>query len=97
MHRDYASTAPIRLTWLADRIEIQSPGGLSGEASAANFPTQTSYRNPIVAEATKALGYVNRFGRGVIRAQEALRKSGSPDAVFQFDAGYVLAVIRRRP
>jgi ATP-dependent DNA helicase RecG len=96
MHRDYASTAPLRITWLSDRIEIQSPGSLYGEASRGNFPQQTSYRNPVIAEALKALGYVNRYGRGVIRAQQALRDNGSPPAEFQFDAGYVLATIRRR-
>jgi ATP-dependent DNA helicase RecG len=96
MHRDYASTAPLRITWLSDRVEIQSPGSLYGEASPANFPQQTSYRNPVVAEAMKALGYVNRYGRGVVRAQKALHDNGSPPADFQFDAGYVLATIRRR-
>ena len=61
----------------------------------ANFPQQTSYRNPVVAEALKALGYVNRYGRGVLRAQDALAKNGSQPAKFQFDAGFVLATIRR--
>jgi ATP-dependent DNA helicase RecG len=96
MHRDYASTAPLRITWLSDRIEIQSPGGLYGEASPSNFPRQTSYRNPIVAEALKALGYVNRYGRGVIRAQKALEENESAPAEFAFDSGFVLATIRRR-
>ena len=96
MHRDYASTAPLRITWLSDRVEIQSPGGLYGEVSPENFPRQTSYRNPVIAEALKALGYVNRYGRGVLRAQKTLEDNGSPQAEFQFDAGYVLATIRRR-
>jgi ATP-dependent DNA helicase RecG len=96
MHRDYASTSPLRITWLEDRLEIQNPGGLYGEASAANFPRQTSYRNPVIAEAMKALGYVNRFGRGVLRAQDALQRNGSPPAEFTFDSGFVLAIIRRR-
>lgn len=96
MHRDYESTAPIRISWLSDRVEIQSPGGLYGEASPQNFPRQTSYRNPVVAEALKALGYVNRYGRGVLRAQQALAANDSAPPEFQFDAGYVLATIRRR-
>jgi ATP-dependent DNA helicase RecG len=95
MHRDYGSTAPLRLTWLEDRLEIQSPGGLYGESSPANFPRQTSYRNPVVAEALKALGYVNRYGRGVLRAQAALERNGSPPAELEFDAGFVLATLRR--
>ena len=46
------------------------------------------------AEAMKALGFVNRFGRGVLRAQEALEQNGNAPAEFQFDANYVLALIR---
>jgi ATP-dependent DNA helicase RecG len=96
MHRDYASTAPLRITWLDNRVEIQSPGSLYGEVSPNNFPRQTSYRNPVIAEAMKALGYVNRYGRGVLRAQDALARNGSPPAQFEFDAGFVLATIPRR-
>lgn len=96
MHRDYASTAPLRVTWFEDRIEIQSPGGLYGEANEQNFPRQTAYRNPIVAEAMKALGYVNRYGAGVARAQDALARNGSEPAAYQFETGYVLVVLRRR-
>jgi ATP-dependent DNA helicase RecG len=96
MHRDYASTAPLRVTWFEERLEIQSPGGLYGEASETNFPRQTSYRNPVIAEAMKALGYVNRYGRGVLRAQDALARNGSPSAEFTFDSGFVLATIRKR-
>jgi len=94
MHRSYESNTPIRFYWFSDRVEIQSPGGLYGEASPENFPNQNSYRNPVLAEALKALGFVNRFGRGVLRAQEALRQNGNGPAEFQFDANYVLALIR---
>lgn len=97
MHRDYSSTAPLRITWFNDRIEIQSPGGLYGEVSSVNFPQQTSYRNPVIAEAMKNLGYVNRFGRGVLRAQHALESNGSDPAEFVFDSGFVLAILRKRP
>ena len=57
--------------------EIQSPGGLYGLASPENFPSQTDCRNPVVAEAMANLGYVNRFGRGVARAQAALETNGN--------------------
>jgi len=86
LHRSYESNTPIRFYWFSDRVEIQSPGGLYGEASPENFPNQNSYRNPVLAEAMKALGFVNRFGRGVLRAQEALEQNGNAPAEFQFDA-----------
>ena len=97
MHRSYESTAPVRFYWFQDHIEIQSPGGLFGEASPENFPRQNTYRNPVVAEAMKVLGYVNKYGRGVLRAQEALTSNGNLPAEFAFDPGFVLASIRRAP
>lgn len=95
MHRSYESNAPVRFYWYDDRIEIQNPGGLYGMASPENFPRQTDYRNPVLSEALATLGYVNAFGRGVIRAQEALRKNGNPQAEFTFETSHVLATIRR--
>ena len=96
MHRSYESNAPVRFYWYDDRIEIQNPGGLYGMASPENFPRQTDYRNPVLSEALATLGYVNAFGRGVIRAQDALRKNGNPEAEFTFETSHVLATIRRR-
>ena len=97
MHRSYESNAPVRFNWYADRIEIQNPGGLYGMASPENFPRQTDYRNPVLSEALATLGYVNSFGRGVFRAQEALRRNGNPEAEFTFETSHVLATIRRAP
>ncbi len=97
MHRSYESNAPVRFNWYTDRIEIQSPGGLYGMASPENFPAQTDYRNPVIAEAMATLGYVNMFGRGVIRAQEALRRNGNPEAEFRFEPSHVLVTIRSAP
>ena len=97
MHRSYESNAPVHFYWYDDRIEIQNPGGLYGMASPENFPRQTVYRNPVIAEAMATLGYVNTFGRGVIRAQDALRKNGNPEAEFTFEPSHMLATIRRKP
>jgi ATP-dependent DNA helicase RecG len=96
MHRNYNSNSPIRFYSFADRIEIQSPGGLYGEATQQNFPTRNSYRNPVVAEALKSLGFVNRFGYGVQRAQALLADNGNPPAVFEFDEHSVLVKIFKR-
>ena len=97
MHRNYDSNTPVRFYAFSDHIEIQSPGGLYGEATQENFPTRNSYRNPVIAEAMKSLGFVNRFGYGVQRAQALLAENGNPPAVFEFDEHAVLAKIFRRP
>ena len=96
MHRNYDSNSPIRFYAFSDHIEIQSPGGLYGEATPENFPTRNSYRNPIIAEAMKSLGFVNRFGYGVQRAQALLSQNGNPPAQFEFDAHSVLVKVFRR-
>ncbi|WP_265289349.1 RNA-binding domain-containing protein [Verminephrobacter eiseniae] len=96
MHRNYDSNTPIRFYIFGDHIEIHSPGGLYGEASPENFPTRNSYRNPVIAEAMKSLGFVNRFGYGVQRAKSLLSQNGNPPAEFEFDAHSVLVKIYRR-
>jgi ATP-dependent DNA helicase RecG len=97
LHRDYQSTSPIRFYQFSDRIEIQNPGGLYGEASPENFPRVNTYRNPIIAEAMHTLGYVNRFGRGIARARRALADNGSPEPAFDYHTSHFLAIIPRHP
>jgi ATP-dependent DNA helicase RecG len=97
LHRSYESNSPVRFYQFTDRIEIQNPGTLYGEASRENFPRQTSYRNPILAEAMKTLGAVNRYGRGVERAQALLAQNGSPPAQFEFGDTFFGVTLRIRP
>jgi ATP-dependent DNA helicase RecG len=52
----------------------------------ATSPQRNDYRNPVVAEAMRALGYVNRYGQGVLRAQRALSDNGNRPAEFTADA-----------
>lgn len=96
MHRNYDSNMPVRFYVFSDHIEIMNPGGLYGEATRENFPTRNTYRNPIIAEAMKTLGFVNRFGYGVQRAQALLETNGNPPAQFEFDEHSVLVKVYRR-
>lgn len=82
MHRSYESNAPIYIYEFADRIEIINPGGLYGEATPQNFPNASDYRNVVLAEAMKILGYVNRFNYGVKRAKVELIKNGNGEPDF---------------
>lgn len=93
IHRSYESAAPIRIFHFGDRVEIQSPGGLYGTSSVANFPWQNDYRNPLIATVCKHLGYVNRFGLGVIRSQEIMRERGLPELHFQLEPEFVRVVV----
>jgi len=81
MHRNYESNSPIYIYEFSNRIEILNPGGLYGDVNAQNFPNTSDYRNVVIAEAMKTLGYVNRCNYGVKRAIEELVKNenGNPD------------------
>ncbi len=97
LHRDYQSNHPTRLYFFSNRIEIQNAGGLFGEANPQNFPSVNDYRNPILAEALVSLGYANRFGRGVARAQALLKENGSAPVQFTHEATHFLAIVFKHP
>lgn len=82
MHRSYESNAPIYIYEFSDRIEIINPGGLFGEATPQNFPHASDYRNVVIAEALRVLGYVNRFNYGVKRAIAELIQNGNGEPIF---------------
>jgi ATP-dependent DNA helicase RecG len=93
IHRDYQSNAPIKFYEFTDRIEIANPGGLYGNARPENFPNKNDYRNPVLAEAAKNLGYINSFNVGVKRAKAALLKNRNPDPTFIIDQHTSFSVI----
>jgi ATP-dependent DNA helicase RecG len=96
LHRDYQFNRPTSLYFFSDRIEIQNPGGLYGLAQE-NFPGLNDYRNPILAEAMKPLGYVNRYGYGIRLAQRSMEQNGSPPIEFTPAQHHFLAMIRKHP
>ncbi len=80
--RDYRSTGPTMFYQYADRIELLNSGGLYGRVNRENFPDENDYRNPIIADAMRTLGYVNRFGRGIGRVHIELEENGNGEPLF---------------
>ncbi len=72
IHRDYFISAPIRVCFFENRIEIISPGHLPNNLTVQNIKTGNSnIRNPILASfATKLLPYKG-IDSGVRRALKA--------------------------
>lgn len=85
MHRDYQANMPTRFYEFTDRIEIMNPGGLYGKARPDNFPEVNDYRNPIIAQALKIMGYVNMFNRGVSRVKSMMVENGGKEPTFNVD------------
>ncbi|MDE6299564.1 MAG: hypothetical protein K2M10_07970 [Muribaculaceae bacterium] len=83
MHRAYnGNNSPIKFYEYNDRIEIDNPGNLYGKVNLENFPNETDYRNPNIAEIMLNLGYVNRFGSGVNTVSSLLEENKSNPAEF---------------
>ena len=84
IHRDYQiGNAPIKFyDYDGSRLELSNPGGLYGQATPDNFPYVNDYRNPLLAEAIKVMGYVNKFNRGIAKVKAELEKNGNPPPVF---------------
>lgn len=98
IHRNYeGSTTPVTIDAYRDRVEIQNPGSLYGDLTRAQFPHGVSYRNPVLAEAAKILGFANRFGRGIDIAQAELTKNGSPPLEYVIGDNHMLMIVRTRP
>jgi ATP-dependent DNA helicase RecG len=100
IHRNYeGSTTPIAINHFEDRLEILSPGGLFGDLTPDLFPRGTAYRNPILAEAARVLGFVNRYGRGIAIAQAELARNDSPPVQFDVraSANHFLVNVPARP
>lgn len=98
IHRNYdGSTTPISINHYSDRIEIQNPGSLYGDLTKEQFPDGTSYRNPVLAEAAKTLGFANRFGRGIALAKNVLDKNGSPPLEYTIGENHLVMIVGKRP
>ena len=98
IHRNYENShTPVRIYWLADRVEILSPGSTFGEVGRDNFGRgATSYRNPTIAEAMKNMGFMQRFGIGIETARRTLAANGNPPPEFDVQDAFVLVTVRRR-
>ena len=66
IHRDYTRLGTTHVQWREDRIEISSPGGFPLGVRLDNLlVTEPRPRNPLLADAFKRAGIVERTARGI--------------------------------
>jgi len=82
-HRDYLERAPIQLKIYDNRLVVGNPGGLLPGLDVAHLEGKHKARNPLLADWLHALGYVERFGIGIIRMREAMARAELPSPVFR--------------
>jgi ATP-dependent DNA helicase RecG len=84
-HRDYLERSPIQLKIYDDRLVVGNPGGLLPGLDVEHLEGKHKARNPRLADWLHALGYVERFGIGIIRMREAMAQAGLPAPLFRSD------------
>lgn len=66
IHRDYTRLGAVHVQWHEERIEISNPGGFPEGVRLDNLlVTPPRPRNPLLADAFKRAGVVERTGRGI--------------------------------
>jgi ATP-dependent DNA helicase RecG len=66
IHRDYTRLGAVHVQWHADRLEISNPGGFPEGVRLDNLlVTAPRPRNPLLADAFKRAGIVERTARGI--------------------------------
>lgn len=77
VHRNYLDTHPIRIEVYSDRLSVISPGSLYDGLQLEEMLSGVSkLRNRNVAEIFYSLGYIEKWGSGIQRANHALANSG---------------------
>ena len=83
-HRDYSLEGSfIQVRLFADRLEVQSPGGLGGHMTVDNILYEQYTRNPHIVRLMEDLGYVERRGLGVDQMIRAMTAAGLDPPEFE--------------
>lgn len=77
-HRDYSNAAKgsqVQIRLFADRMEIQSPGGLYGPVTVENIDTEQSTRNSVIMRMMEDAHVAENRGTGIPTMVSALRQA----------------------
>lgn len=83
VHRDYSmQTRSIFVRLFRDRVEIESPGLLLIDISEIGTG-RSEIRNQAIASVFKAMGFIERYGKGTHRMIELCKEQGCKTPVFR--------------
>ena len=95
IHRDYTRMGAVHVQWREDRIEISNPGGFPEGVRLDNLlVTAPRPRSPLLADAFKRAGIVERTARGIDTIFYEQLRNGLPAPSYErSDATSVLLVL----
>ena len=97
-HRDYKLEGSfIQVRLFADRLEVQSPGGLGGHLTVDNILYEQYTRNPHIMRLLEDFGYVERRGLGVDQMIRTMADAGLESPVFENRRSSFWVTLKGRP
>ena len=100
IHRDYTRLGAVHAQWCEDRIEISNPGGFPLGVRLDNLlVTAPRPRNPLLADAFKRAGIVERTARGIDTIFHEQLRNGRPAPSYErsTDTGVTLVLSGGEP
>lgn len=97
VHRHYGIASPCHVRVFADRLEVQSPGGLPNGVTPEAMRVGVSVRrNPFLVAHLNELHMVDAVGRGFVLVVEEALGLGLPEPEVRTPDGFVEVVVRLR-
>jgi ATP-dependent DNA helicase RecG len=97
-HRDYSLDGSfVQMRLFANRLEVQSPGGLGGNLTVDNIVFEQYTRNPHIVRLLEDHGYVERRGLGVDQMIHVMSEAGLEPPIFENRASSFWVTLRRGP
>ncbi|TXH52946.1 MAG: AAA family ATPase [Bacteroidia bacterium] len=100
VHRDYRDSSGSVIKIFDDRIEFYNPGKLFGginiqDLLSGNYTSKS--RNKLIAKAFKEIGWIERYGSGIMRIQNICKDYGVIEPVFEeFNNGFRVVVYNKK-
>lgn len=96
VHRAYDYEAPIRIAVFSDRVEFLNPGVFFAPINQENLREGLSrYRNPLIADALRKTGHIEKQGIGISLILSSCSKAGLKEPLFQELENHVKVVLFR--
>lgn len=95
VHREYTRRGAVHVQWNEDQLEISSPGGFPAGIYLDNLLVAPPHpRSPLLADAFKRTGLVERTGRGINRMFAEQLRVGRPAPDYGRTSGdHVVAIL----
>jgi len=94
LHRDYTRLGAVHVQWREAELEISSPGGFPEGVTLTNLlVTPPRPRNPLLADAFKRIGLVERTARGVDTIFYEQLRNGRPAPSYERSTGSGVVLI----